>query len=260
MFNKSKQISMLQDSTSVANRCETMDAGNHSKNMAHGKNRTSAKVFSFILAVALSVGCAQAQFSIGARGGLGLTGMNVSSDGTAATFADGKRPNLGYRLGLVAEYAFNTKAGEAYAQKGWSVQPGVMIASQGFKQKRSLGALGKINDRISLTYLSIPVYAKYNWLDEHGSGVYVKFGTYLGFALSGKINDRERNEETKLEFGDDKVLKSSDFGIGFGLGTRFGNMGIGYETTLGFPNIRNSEYLTWSNTSYVFTFSYWFGR
>lgn len=202
------------------------------------------KVFLFLLAAVLTVSYAQAQFTFGLRGGFNLTTMTEEGLDT--------KMKPGFQVGVVGDYALNDN---------FSIQPGVLFATQGCKW--DFGLMGEnVESTINLNYLQIPVNAQYK-LDLGGMNLLLQAGPYLGYAVSGKVVAKAGGlkEEEKIEFGSkDEELKALDYGLGFGAGLQFGYIQAGLGYNIGLANLSNDKHATTKNSGLAITLTYLFGK
>ena len=202
------------------------------------------KVYIVLLAAVLTASYAQAQFTFGLRTGFNLTTMTEEGIDT--------KMKPGFQIGVVGDYALSDN---------FSIQPGVLFATQGFRWNLSLmGA--DLKTSINLNYLQIPVNAQYK-LDLGGMNLLLQAGPYLGYAVSGKVIAKAGGlkEEEKINFGSNKEeMKAFDFGLGLGAGLQFGNIQAGLGYNIGLANLSNVEDSSTKNNGLALTVTYLFGK
>jgi hypothetical protein len=165
------------------------------------------KVLFVLICVAVS-GVSQAQFTVGAKGGLNFSSI-VGKD------VDGYKMKVGFHLGGYAQIPLKGK---------FSAQPELYYSNQGAKW----GDDGKT----VLNYLQIPVLAKY----KDASGFFAETGPQLGVLLSA--NDTYDGEKEDIK----EYLKKSDFSWVFGAGYQVtAKLGVYARYNLGFTKWYDEE-------------------
>ena len=246
------------------------------------KSRCNLKIFLVLLAVVLSAGYAQAQFSIGARAGLSYsTYYSGSYDGHKESTNYLNIP--GYQLGVTAEYAIN---------KSLAIQPSLLFGQQRAKEKWYRD--GYYNDdeiydcyfKYNFNFLQVPINLQYN-LHLNGAIVYLQAGPYFGYMLGGKQKEQywewNYNNNYKIKQTEKKVIfketpenydwetsqevytdtKPFDLGIGMGIGLRASNFQLGFNYNLGLNNVvfddRDGK-LKGKRDGFSFSLSYFFSK
>lgn len=138
-------------------------------------------------------------------------GMNVS---TIAGDGENIDPAVAFHGGAVVEFPVSEK---------FSVQPELVYSMQGAKSSGILEVDGtpyNVKEHLKLSYLNIPVMAKYYVTPEFS----VLAGPQLGFLTSAK--DKIKFDDGEGNSGSDNVdvkdvFKSIDVAFGFGLGYSF---------------------------------------
>jgi hypothetical protein len=144
------------------------------------------KVFlSFFLAASFLGASAQVQFGVKA-------GANIAN--LVGDDADGAKSKFGFNAGAFVEIP----AGEKF-----SVKPELVYSLQGAKADDD-GDDSKLN----LSYLNIPVLAKYNITE----GFFAETGPQFGFLMSAKAKEGDDDADVK------DFYKGFDFSWGLGLG------------------------------------------
>ncbi|MGJ8550466.1 porin family protein [Winogradskyella wichelsiae] len=171
------------------------------------------------------------EVNFGAKAGLNFS--SFSGDDTEEL--DGL---TSFHIGGVAEISISDK---------FSVQPELLYSIQGASAEDSyseFGYSGSSESTVKLSYLNIPIMAKY-YIAE---GFSVEAGPQIGLLLSAK-EDYEYSEtfegETFSESGDEDVkdsYKGIDLGFNFGLGYKM-DSGLNFSAryNLGLSNIYDGE-------------------
>ena len=189
--------------------------------------RATATVLILVLTAVLAAG-AQAQTTYGLKGGLALT--NLTGDNT-----DGLNSKTGFMIGGFAAIPI----GESMA-----IQPEVFYVEKGTKFDEVLENGSEVEAKLKLNYIDIPVLFKYTMAGE-SARPYFLAGPSIGFKTSAKIKVQD-------ESADFDYVKSTDFGLVFGLGVNFqkflieGRYGLGLSNINDFPDdpdsIKNSAW------------------
>lgn len=166
-----------------------------------------------VLLIAASA-AAQAQFSVGLKGGLNFANLDVTD--IAGTYDN----RTGYHLGAFTQFKF-TK---------FAIQPEIIYSEQGSKVKDpNLGSLES-----NFSYVNIPIILKLYTI----GGLNLQAGPQFGFLTSAEWGDQSVKDE----------LKNSDFSVGLGVGwdTPFGlildaryNLGISDVSDVAAAQIKN---------------------
>ena len=130
--------------------------------------------------------------SFGLKGGLNFS--MFTGDGT-----DDFDGRASFHVGAVAEFPMIDQ---------FSIQPELLYSSQGDQM-----SVEGIDVKFKMDYLTVPVMAKY-YVSE---GFSLEAGPQLGFLLSAKVD----GGGVSLDIKD--LIKSIDFGLGFGLGYKLDN-------------------------------------
>lgn len=101
--------------------------------------------------------------------------------------------------------------------------PGALFSQKGAKIEDGLG-----DEELKLNYLEVPLMFVYQ--SDAAKGFFAEGGPYLAYLLS--VDDGE---------GDDEGYRSTDFGIGLGLGYDFGQFIIGIRGSIGISTIAEDE-------------------
>ncbi|MEN2414852.1 porin family protein [Flavobacterium mesophilum] len=133
----------------------------------------------------MAFGFANAQdVKFGVKGGLNFANLGGDADGDGVT---------SFHVGALAEIKLTDK---------FAVQPELLYSGQG-----SDFGEGGFDSTLKLSYLNLPIMAKYYVIDK----LSLEAGPQIGFLLSAKNED----EDVKDSF------KSVDFGLNFGAGYDF---------------------------------------
>ena len=160
------------------------------------------------------------------------TRFGVKAGANLSTFtgdADGVKSLVGFQVGGFAEIKLTDK---------FAIQPEVLFSTQGGKYKES--ALGySQEDKLNLSYLNVPVMAKYYVAEKFS----VEAGPQIGFLLSAKdkyeYSGPDGSDSGKEDIKDG--FKSIDFGVNFGAGYDFTeNLSLGLRYTLGLSSVADT--------------------
>jgi len=197
---------------------------------------------------------AHAQFAIGARAGFHLTNMS-NKDG----FSEHSKWKPGFQVGVVGDYALSD---------AFSIQPGILFATQGNKTERSSDfeilnsrMRQEIRTTLNINYIKVPVNVQYK-LNITGMNLLFQAGPYFGYGLGMRmkteiirkgvmdfgfgiehaIDEKDFfDERFKMGSGDNMLYRAFDFGLGFGTGVQFGNMQVVLGYNMGILNIVNKN-------------------
>lgn len=142
------------------------------------------------------------QTRFGIKGGVSLT--NFSGDAEANS-------KVGFLVGGFAEIKVIERL---------SIQPELLFSAQGARYEY----IGMDNTNLNLSYINIPVLAKFYVTKEFA----VEGGPQIGFLISAK----DDGEDVK------NFYKSADFGFNFGAGYNFtDNLSVGLRYTVGLSGV-----------------------
>ena len=113
---------------------------------------------------------------------------------------------IGFHLGGYYQYMMSDMV---------AIQPELLIQQGGFNFEQSLGGLGTINQKWRVTYLQIPVVAKF--FIAGAEGLSIEAGLYLGFKITDKVTTELSNSNPFVSLGQAAATKGFDFGIPIGL-------------------------------------------
>jgi hypothetical protein len=173
---------------------------------------------------AFSFSNAQKKVTFGAKAGSNL-----------ATFTGDFEENdmkVGFHVGGLAEISINDK---------FSVQPELLFSTQGTQFSS--------DDKINLSYINLPVIAKYYATD----GLSIEAGPQVGFLVNAE-------QEVEGESSDFDNTNDIDFGLNFGLGYKL-DSGINFSAryNLGLSNIIDTDSnFEAKNSVFQFSVGYFF--
>jgi len=177
----------------------------------------------FAAIAVMTFGLANAQdVKFGLKGGVNLSSFAGDVENT--------KSKVGFQVGGFAEFKLTDK---------FFVQPEVMYSLQGAKYQQSeVNYYSKGN--IAMSYLNIPVMAKYYIIDK----LNIEAGPQIGFLLSAKDKWEESYNGVK-DSGKDDVkdsFKSVSLGLNVGVGYDFTeNLSAGIRYNVGLSNILDTE-------------------
>jgi len=176
--------------------------------------KTTRNIFLTAVLLITASAVAQAQFSVGLKGGLNFANLDVTD--IAGTYDN----RTGYHLGAFTQFKF-TK---------FAIQPEIIYSEQGSKVKDP--NLGSVESNFS--YVNIPIILKLYTI----GGLNLQAGPQFGFLTSAEWGDQSIKDE----------LKNSDFSVGLGVGwdSPFGlildaryNLGISDVSDVAAAQIKN---------------------
>jgi hypothetical protein len=184
---------------------------------------------------------ANAQFSIGVKGGL-----NVSSIEDLGPYSlDAK---AGFHAGIMTQYMFNKNLG---------LESGLYYSLMGGKEtEKDYDRPNRIDDykaSANPSYLQMPLYAIYKVELAENLSVYPSLGLYFGYGLNGKIDVKgieNGNDVTMRDdfFNDNNNRFDMGAGVGFNVQYKKAVFGLGYEH--GFMKINKKDYPFDDDNSY----------
>ena len=152
---------------------------------------------------------ANAQMKFDVKAGLNLANQKYTYEGSSVS-PDSK---IGIHLGAIGEMDFS---------ENFTFQPGLLFSMKGCKAS---------DEKLALNYIDIPLNFLYK-VDAGDMKIFGQAGPYLGYALSGKVEDED------IEFGsEDGQMKRLDYGIGIGAGVQFGNIQASLSYNFGLNNL-----------------------
>lgn len=184
-----------------------------------------------LLAICIGISANAQQFSVGLKAGGNFSNF------TGGDFSDAKKSAL---VNFYGGAFLNLWIG-----KNFSIQPEALISTQGIKYQDSASR----NQKIKLTYLSLPVMFKY----RADGGFYVEAGPQVSFKLSENVPN-----QTVGNFA-----KNLDISLGAGLGFQSASgFGVGARYLAGLSKVGNfdaSEGPNFKNSVIQLGISYTFG-
>ncbi|CAM1372675.1 porin family protein [Tenacibaculum xiamenense] len=187
---------------------------------------------SIILLTGVALQAQEVQF--GAKAGLNIASINGGNLQDLSS-------RTSFHFGGVAEIQITDK---------FSVQPEILYSAQGAKFKASEGLI-ETNVTWKLDYLNIPVMAKYYLADDFS----LEAGPQIGFLLSSKADVELNDASVEQDIND--VVKSTDFGLNFGLGYKLDNgLNFGARYNLGLSNMLKESSESSKNGVFQFSVGY----
>ncbi|QBQ42422.1 porin family protein [Sphingobacterium psychroaquaticum] len=182
-------------------------------------------------------GAVSAQTTFGVRAGLNLPKLQITADGSAASYTSDAAANF-----YLGGYA-NLPVGGNFA-----VQPGVTLQRKGGKFKTD-GVVEFPGGKGTITFTSIevPVNLVYTIPVANSGAFLINAGPYVGVNVSAKA--KAGNVSEKLELGSNEEQASRlDYGLNFGGGYQLVNgltINVGYG--LGLQNLLNVDAVQMKN-------------
>ncbi|MBL4745473.1 MAG: PorT family protein [Flavobacteriaceae bacterium] len=197
------------------------------------------KIFLTAMVAVLSVVSIHAQASFGVKAGVNLSNFTGDVEDNSSL--------TGFHIGGVVEIKLSDK---------FSLQPELLLVSQGASFEYDDGEF--YSSDINLTYLNIPVMAKYYVMD----GLSLEFGPQIGVLLSAKNKGTVKYLGEVTSFDNDIAddIEKIDLGLNFGAGyTLENNMFFQVRYNLGLLNIsEESDYFKMKNSVFQFSVGYKF--
>lgn len=160
------------------------------------------KAFKLLLLAILLLGTVNAsaqekRIRIGVKGGL-----NISS--LTGNYFESKI-KAGYNLGLVVDYAFNSK---------WYLSSGLEYTAKGVNYEEDVWGF---KPSIRANYVQLPVCFGYRHVVNSDLNFYAHTGPYFAYGVGGKYEVAFEGEKMKINTFDE-VLKKFDAGLTFAIG------------------------------------------
>jgi len=176
---------------------------------------------------------ANAQFSIGVKGGL-----NVSSIEEFGPYSlDAK---AGFNAGIMAQYMFSKNIG---------IESGLYYSLMGGKEKeKDYDNPNRIDDykaSANPSYLQVPLYAIYKFNLSEDLRLYPSLGIYLGYGLNGKIDIKGIDDGADITMKDDFFNDDNnrfDIGAGAGFNIQYKKVVFGFGYEQGFMKINKHDF------------------
>jgi opacity protein-like surface antigen len=118
-----------------------------------------------------------------------------------------------------------------------------------FSQRGAKDTSTSSETRLRLTYLDVPLTARFGSTTSNNMHFHAFTGPQLGIKLSAKA----KNDFIGVEEDLDDEVKSWDFGWTLGAGVEMNNVSLDARYTLGLTNIDNSEFSDGSSKNRTFT-------
>lgn len=175
------------------------------------------------VAALFAFGIANAQdVEFGVKGGLNIASLSGDVEDVSS--------KMGFHVGGFAEIKLTDK---------FSVQPELLFSLQGAKEEYTETMAGfdvKYEDKLNLSYLNIPIMAKYYATES----LSIQAGPQVGFLMSANLEEKasfEGGSET-AETDVKEFMETVDFGVNFGLGYKITeNFGVDARYNVGLSNI-----------------------
>lgn len=182
----------------------------------------------------------QAQLRFGARAGLNMANLSITTPGSAPTLSN----IYSFHLGGVAEYSLS----DVFALEG-----GLQISGKGAKQENTTAVSSATVISTNSTnpiYLEIPINAVYS-LNLGSMNLNLFAGPYLSFGIAGSDESNYsvsgtlpagvsfKDETTTIKYGSDLMsdYSSTDFGLNIGAGIEVSKFQARLQYGLGLTGI-----------------------
>ncbi len=195
------------------------------------------------LAVGIVLACAavcSAQVTGGVKGGINFANMSLSGGGV--TVSPGNR--TAWTVGGFVEFP---------VARHVALQPEVLYARKGAATSLDFTSIGGTSGSatIKMDYIDVPILFRVDVPVQGAVVPYVYGGPNVGFLLSAKTlatasGAGQQEEDIKSE------MKSTDFGIAFGGGVRFGRAFLEARYVMGLQNVVNAPDANESAKNHVF--------
>jgi hypothetical protein len=176
-------------------------------------------------------------------GGPGISNMSDKDNEVNYAKENGYKVRLGYNAGALVgiDIADN-----------FQLQTGLMFSSKGFRiteVEKGSGFYERESFITRITYMEIPVLAKFNFNLQSDAKIFVSAGPTLGIALGGQLIDKYRYREdgmrgrskdmVRIEWGDSDIsfLKRVDMGLMLSTGIQLKDFQLGVFYNQGLINI-----------------------
>jgi hypothetical protein len=169
---------------------------------------------------------------------------------TSAIFSFAQTPKFGFKAGAnISNIKWgNNTTGDSriglhagglmhiHLTPQWALQPEVYYSAEGGKVNSSVFPEFSANEEVTWKndYVNIPLLLQYNF----DNGFRLQAGPQLGLLVSSKVEDQDGIEDDA-----DEVFKSTNVGLGFGLGyLSYSGLGIDARYNLGLSRITEPAY------------------
>ena len=200
------------------------------------------------LAIALLATGANAQFAIGPEAGVNISNYTGFSGGQYLNTTI----QTGVRVGGVLQDPIN---------HSFYIERGLFYVMNGYRMDVPAG-----NASARVNTAELPLNLLYKFRENNGGDrIFIGFGPYLAFNLTGRYKISDGSVDRKLSFGSDNAddLKIVDFGAGINAGYQVGNgVFIRAHAQIGFVNLKpyGDENNAIRNTNYGVTIGYLFSK
>jgi hypothetical protein len=151
-----------------------------------------------------------------------LVDFGIRGGISSATFVDSKQEVDDRRTGVMA----GVYASVIIPRTPFSIQPELLYSQKG----------AEINGTTTdLSYIEIPVLAKFNFIKSNTLKSRLYFGPYVGFNINA-----EENPESDLGPLEDEV-KNNDFGLTFGADVEIQRINLGIRYSAGLTEVFENE-------------------
>jgi hypothetical protein len=173
---------------------------------------------SFTVCFMLVVSYTQAQIKFGTKAGLNLSTMTLKMSGIGID----PKTMVGFNVGVISEITL---------KDNFVLQPGVLFSAKGSKY-----SVGGYDMSISPTFIEIPINALYKF-DLVSTKLLLFAGPYFAFGIGGSYKTPDESADISYGSGEEKDLKSFDFGLNFGAGIEISNIQFTAQYGLGLTNL-----------------------
>jgi len=172
-------------------------------------------LIAFVTAILFAAGIQSVKAqSFGVRIGANFANMNLTTTSPLPDLSS----NFGLAIGVFGVFKLGSIA----------IQPEINYTPQGFKYDDATTGIGL---KQKMTYLSIPVFVDYYFMDK----IFIQAGPYIGFLTSAELTI---SGPIPFPGGDNKdSFSGTDFGLGFGGGVDLGKIDISLRYYLGLSNV-----------------------
>lgn len=173
---------------------------------------------SFSICFIFVVTYTNAQIKFGPKAGLNLSTMTLKASGLSID----PKTMVGFNVGVILEITL---------KDNFILQPGVLFSTKGSKYS----VLGS-DMSISPSFLEIPINGLYKF-DLGSAKLFLFAGPYFAFGVGGSYKTPDESKDISYGSGEDKDMKSFDFGLNFGAGIEISNFQISAQYGLGLTNL-----------------------
>ena len=200
-----------------------------------------------LIAIMIMITCkAQAQFTLGYRADIMLTGIHNNDD-----FLMNTKRKFGIQFGIIGDYMLSSS---------FSIYSGILYSQQGYKTELSF-LQTNVSTTTNLNYVRFPLKLQYKYTFDFNENLKLLFcvGPYIGHGFGGNlkgvsiesgsengvpyINKTDINKKISMGKEVDKDFKSFDFGYGVALGLQYSSFQSRISFSYGLTDISNSSKL-----------------